>query len=201
MACTNAEFEAYLATTEIESAATSINYAHLGQAITAVIPPPPLATDMATAVVRATPTPEQYAAAITAAMPTSSAADSFQNQTKLSDSNYKVLQKPTQWMRWCQSTVTTGHYHGVAEVFDPTYLPGDTAAQALFEEQKKFMFSVFAVTLKESSAASLYDTYTVEGTINYGDSQMIWHDLIQLFTKGQAGKALQHSLEHEVDDL
>ena len=84
MRCTNAEFKAYLATPETESAATSINYACLGQAITVALPPPPLATDIATAVVRATPTPKQYAVAITAAMPTSSAADSFQKQTKCS---------------------------------------------------------------------------------------------------------------------
>ena len=79
-------------------------------------------------------------------------------------SDYKILQKITQWMSWHQSMVATGCDHGVAEVFDPTYLPGDTAAQALFEEQKKFMFSVFAITLKESSAALLHDTYAVEIT-------------------------------------
>ena len=63
------------------------------------------------------------------------------------------------------------------------------------------MFSVFAVTLKESSAASLYDTYTVEGTANYRDAQMIWNDLVQLLTEGQAGKALLCSLEQEIDGL
>ena len=123
--------------------------------------------------VGATPTPEQYAAAITAAMPTSSAADSFWKQTKCPVCDYKILQKITQWMSWHQSMVATGHNHGVTEVFDSMYFSGNTSAQALFEEEKKFMFSVFAITLKESSAASLYDTYAAEGTVNYGDSQMI----------------------------
>ena len=97
--------------------------------------------------------------------------------------------------------VTTGGDHGVAEIFDPTYIPDDDAAVALFDEQQKFMFSVFATTLKESSAASLYDTYAIEGDANYGNAQLIWHDLIQLFSEGQAGKALQRSLEREIDSL
>ena len=60
----------------------SINYACLGQAIAVATPPPPLATNIATTIVGATPTPEQYVAAITAAMPTSSAPDSFRKQAK-----------------------------------------------------------------------------------------------------------------------
>ena len=42
---------------------------------------------------------------------------------------------------------------------------------ALIDEQQKFMFSVFATTLKESSAASLYDAYAIEGDVNYGNGQ------------------------------
>ena len=60
---------------------------------------------------------------------------------------------------------------------------------------------MFATTLKESSATSLYDTYAIEGDANYGNAQLIWHDLIQLFSEGQAGKALQRSLEQEIDSL
>ena len=63
------------------------------------------------------------------------------------------------------------------------------------------MFSVFATTLKESSAASLYNTYAIEGDDNYGNAQLIWRDLMQLFSEGQAGKALQRSLEREIDSL
>ena len=55
------------------------------------------------------------------------------------------------------------------------------------------MFPVFAMTLKESSAASLYNTYTIEGDANYGNAQLIWRDLIQLFSEAQAGKALKQS--------
>ena len=63
------------------------------------------------------------------------------------------------------------------------------------------MFSVFSFTLKESSAVSLYDTYTIKGETNYGDSQLIWHDLVTSFTSGQAGKAVQQSLEQEIEGL
>ena len=104
-------------------------------------------------------------------------------------------------MSWHQATVTTGRDHGVTEVFDHTYIPDDAAATALFNEQQKFMFSVFATTLKESSAASLYDMYAIEGDANCGNAQLIWRDLIQLFSEGQAGKALQQSLEWEIDSL
>ena len=113
----------------------------------------------------------------------------------------KVLQKITQWISWQQLTIATGCDHGVDEVFNPTYTPPDAESCALFSEQKKFMFSVFSVTLKESSVASLYDTYAVKGETNYGDAQLFWHDLVTLFTSGQAGKALQCSLEREIDRL
>ena len=69
----------------------SINYAHLGQAIAAAIPPPASDTEIATTFVRSTPTPEQYATAITAAMPTSLTVDSFRKQAKHFFSDYKNL--------------------------------------------------------------------------------------------------------------
>ena len=55
------------------------------------------------------------------------------------------------------------------------------------------MFAVFAVTLQESSAASLYDMYVVEGEPHCWGLQLIWCDLVTLFTRGQAGKASQQS--------
>ena len=36
------------------------------------------------------------------------------------------------------------------------------------------MFSIVLVTLKESRAASLYDTYAIEDETNYGDAQLQW---------------------------
>ena len=130
-----------------------------------------------------------------------SAVDTFKKGSKRSVAGYKILQKISQWTSWRQATVATGRDHGVAEIFDPTYIPDDDAAIALFDEQQKFMFAVFATTLKESSAASLYDTYAIEGDDNYSNAQLIWRDLIQLFSEGQAGKALQRSLEREIDSL
>ena len=104
-------------------------------------------------------------------------------------------------MSWQQSTVATCCEHGVTEVFYPMYIPTDVNDIALFTEQKKFMFLVFSISLKESSAASLYDTYAVKGEINYGDAQLIWHDLMTLFMSRQAGKALQQSMEREIKSL
>ena len=59
---------------------------------------------------------------------------------------------------------------------------------ALIDEQQKFMFSVFATTLKESSAALLYDTYAIEGDANYGNAQLIGRDLVLLFSEGKLGR-------------
>ena len=152
--------------------------------------------------VGAVPDTAVVAAAGAGALPGApSAVDSFKKGSKPSITDYKILQKISQWTSWRQATVATGRDHGVAEIFDPTYIPDDDAAIALFDEQQIFMFSVFATTLKESSAASLYDTYAIEGDDNYRNAQLIWRDLIQLFSEGQAGKALQHSLEREIDSL
>ena len=152
--------------------------------------------------VGAVPDTAVVAAAVAGALPGApSAVDSFKKGSKQSVADYKILQKISQWTSWRQATVATGRDHGVAEIFDPTYIPDDDAAIALFDEQQKFMFSVFATTLKESSGASLYDTYAIEGDDNYGNAQLIWRDLIQLFSEGQARKALQRSLEWEIDSL
>ena len=194
------EFEAYLSTQPAECG--GIDYARLGREIAAAIPRPPTATEIATAVVGAVPDTATVAAAVAGALPGApSAVDSFKKGSKRSVTDYKILQKISQWTSWRQATVATGRDHGVAKIFDPTYIPDDDAAIALFDEQQKFMFSVFATTLKESSAASLYDTYAIEGDDNYGNAQLIWRDLIQLFSEGQAGKALQRSLEREIDSL
>ena len=194
------EFEAYLATQRAERG--GIDYARLGREIAAAIPRPLTATEITTAVVGAVPDTAAAAAAVAGALPGAhSAVDSFKKGSKRSVADYKILQKISQWTSWRQATVTTGCDHGVAEIFDPTYIPDGDTAIALFDEQQKFMFSVFATTLKESSAASLYDTYAIEGDDNYGNAQLIWRDLVQLFSEGQAGKALQHSLEREIDSL
>ena len=87
--------------------------------------------------------------------------------------------------------VATGHEHRVTEVFDSVYTPIDVDSQAPFLEQKKVMFSILSMTWKESSAASLYNMYAMEGKTNYGNAQLIWRDLVTLFMSGQAGKSLQ----------
>ena len=81
------------------------------------------------------------------------------------------------------------------------YVPADAESTALFLEQKEFMFSIFSVTLKESNTASPYDTYGIEGEVNYANAQIIWHGLVTLFTSAQAGKVLQWSLEREIKTL
>ena len=43
--------------------------------------------------------------------------------------------------------------------------------------------------------------YAVKGGANYSDAQLIWHDLVTLFTSGQAGNSLQCSLEREIEGL
>ena len=194
------EFEVCLSTQPAERG--GIDYACLGREIAAAIPRPPTATEIATAVIGAVPDTAAVAAAGAGAPPGArSAVYSFKKGSKRSVADYKILQKISQWTSWRQATVATGRDHGVAEIFDPTYIPDDDAAIALFEEQQTFMFSVFATTLKESSAASLYDTYAIEGDDNYDNAQLIWRDLIQFFSEGQAGKALQRLLEREIDSL
>ena len=118
----------------------------IATAVTTVIPPPPTATTIATVVVGAAPNSAEIAAAVAHAIPAPAAPTSentFCKACKRPVSNYKVLQKLTQWMSWHQSTVATGHENMVVKVFYPIYAPTDVE---LFSEQKKFLFSVFLVT-------------------------------------------------------
>ena len=77
----------------------------------------------------------------------------------------------------------------------------DADSCALFTEQKKFMFSMFAITLRELSTALPYGTYTIEGEASYRDTQMIWCDLVALFISGQARKLLQQSVKRKSEML
>ena len=82
----------------------------------AAIATPPMANDIAAVDIGATPMPEQYATAITTAMPTSSTAHFFSRQAKWSVSDYKILQKVTQWTSWHQSMVIMGWDHSVTNI-------------------------------------------------------------------------------------
>ena len=89
------EFEAYLSTQPAER--SGIDYARLGCEITAAIPRPPTATEIATAVVGAVPDTAVVAAAVAGALPGApSAVDSFKKGSKRSVADYKILQKISQ---------------------------------------------------------------------------------------------------------
>ena len=148
---------------------------------------PPTAADITTAVVGAAPTSAKIAAAVAGAIPAPVAptvADTFHKASKQSMSDYK-------WMSWQQSMVARGHEHRVTEVFDSVYTPIDVDSQAPFGNKRNSCFPFHSITLKESSAASLYNMYAMEGKSNYGNAQLIWRDLVTFFMSGQAGKPLQ----------
>ena len=75
----------------------------IAMAVARAIPRPPTATDIATAIVGAAPNAADIAATIAGAVPvaaTPTVAETFCKASKRSVSNYKVLQKITQWMSW-----------------------------------------------------------------------------------------------------
>ena len=79
----------------------------------------------------------------TASTHTCQPAEDFKKGIKRDKSQYIVLKENKQWDNWRRTTLATARSHACEEVFDPNYTPTTTEDRDLFDEKKKFIYSVF----------------------------------------------------------
>ena len=99
-------------------------------------------------------------------------AEDFKKGIKRDKSHYIVLKENKQWDHWRRTTLATACSHACEEVFDPNYNPTTTENKDLFDEKKKFIYSVFNDCLQTDVGKSLVRTHER----NY-DAQTIYKEL------------------------
>jgi hypothetical protein len=78
-----------------------------------------------------------------------SLVDQFRKtQKKRAKSNYPLLEKDEEYVRWVERVRTVSATHDTLEVLDPTYIPTTDEEIRLFELKNIFMFSVFDHIIK-----------------------------------------------------
>ena len=75
-------------------------------------------------------------------------AEEFRRTLEISKSHYHVLKTDKEWDDWNFSTIATARVHGCENILDPKYKPMTQDDKDLFEEQQKFMYSVFVDKLQ-----------------------------------------------------
>lgn len=79
-----------------------------------------------------------------------SALAEFQKGIKRNKADYTELKDDKQWDGWRRATIATARSHGCEVIFDSSFVPdpSDADAYAVFKEKQKFMYSVFEEKLK-----------------------------------------------------
>ena len=84
-----------------------------------------------------------------------------------------------------------------------TYIPDSTDPDtlAVFNLQQKHTFAILVANIKESTARPVVEKYSDANSVNYGDTQMLYCDLVTHYTQGLTGSQQIEIIEQELDDL
>ena len=126
--------------------------------------------------------PTAAVAASRPSVPAFNPATEFRRGIKRDKSHYKEIKDEKQWDDFKRTTVATIHAHGCENVIDPAYVPTTPDEVVLFEEQKKFLYDVWATILKTPmgkhfvrlhentrDVERLYELHALFDTCGYGD--------------------------------
>ena len=116
-------------------------------------------------------------------------ADDFKRSVKRDKAHYKVLKTNKEWDNWNRSTVATARSHGCENVLDPNYKPQTQEEKDLFDEQQKFMYSVFEENLQTNKGKHYVRQY-----IDTYDAQKIYRDLAEYATESTAASLSRSDL-------
>ena len=123
---------------------------------------------------------------ITVYFPPSSKASNFDKAGRRSASDYEKFSNKEHWHKWQRSTLGAAFEHKVEDVLDPSFVPdpSDPDAALLFENQQRFMYSVFTKCLTEGKAVDILRNYSDPKKANFGDAQAIYSDLCDPYEGG-----------------
>ena len=81
------------------------------------------------------------------------------------------------------------HSYNYKDITAPHYILDSTNTDTctVFDLQQKHLFGLLVSTLKESSMLPFTRQYSDLNAADYGDAQMLYHDLIAHYTQGLSG--------------
>ena len=118
------------------------------------------------------PTPATGASSSKPAATNTPVAD-FRRGLKRDKTHYTELKDEKQWDEFKRTTIATVYAHGCENVIDPSFAPSTPDEDALFEEQKKFMYDVWTTILKTPMGKHYVRLH--EGK---RDAQAVWRDYV-----------------------
>jgi hypothetical protein len=112
-----------------------------------------------------------------------STADDFRRGVKRDKTHYPVLKDDKYWDNFYRSFVVTAVSHNVEKVLDPTYAPTEPSDKALFEEQKKFVYSALEHTLQTDMGKNLVREHSFDF-----DAQEVFRKVVKHYTESASAK-------------
>ncbi|ACI65281.1 predicted protein [Phaeodactylum tricornutum CCAP 1055/1] len=87
------------------------------------------------------------------------------------------------WDNFYQSFVVTAVSHNIEKVLDPTYAPTEPSERALFEEQKKFVYSALEHRLQTDMGKNLVQEHSFDF-----DAQEVFRKVVKHYTESASAK-------------
>ncbi len=102
---------------------------------------------------------------------------------------FPILKDSKNWDSYLQTTVAQAKAQGLWEVFDTTYKPNGPDEEAVFLEQKKYVFAVFDRTLRTDKGKSI-----VRHHIGTCDVQAVWTEMRDHHENAKGAQMMAHKL-------
>ena len=146
--------------------------------------PAPCPAPTATAPVPPSPGPATYSRSAL------SPADEFKKGIKRDIAAFKPLKERKHWNTWHRTFRATALSQGLGDVLDETYSPSTADEQALFDVLQADTFAVFTATLHLSETSTLVRRYSIKGSSDEGNAQLIYIDLVWINAVTLASRGL-----------
>ena len=119
-------------------------------------------------------------------------AEEFRRGIKRDKNNFPTFKDDKQWIRFNRDLRAEARAQALEDILDPTFVPIGPNAKDLFNEQQKFMYSVFLTTLLTDTGKDLVRQHEPNH-----DAQKIYHELCDAYTKStKASNAASKLLSH-----
>ena len=84
---------------------------------------------------------------------------------------------------------------------DDTYSPSTADEQALFDVLQSYTFAVFTSTLQLSETSTIVRRYSIKGSNDEGNAQLLYKDLVKVMSGGIVAQTTRANLEKKVNEL
>ncbi len=129
-----------------------------------------------------------------------SPAEDFRKGIKRDPNLFDAFKNDDGWDNYKRSLEIQARAQNVSNVLDDSYVPTTNDDKELFQEQQKYMFSVFEKTLKTQNGLNILRSHH-----NNSDAQQVWKELCQKYVKStradiQAGNLMTYISSAKLGD-